>query len=775
MTKGRGGHRMDGDFKPLLEKFGDYEDPHSLAMVCLRVPGLETLIDLTPSEYMEGEQAYYEELARLIAAPYDEIRETMEGQNETVRYEYLFTDEMVIAVLDEYAGGSYWQKDVNDKTKERRETRIKRVCKETREYEEKERGYTNNLVVPWDQYKTPGVQKGWYKVEDGGIIRIEESKDDSGEPIYKKITVCLNPFVLCGKSTPIEDEGVLYKIRYADQEGEIKEFWANMTTLLVKKDLKELFLRKGINCPENNILFECVDYISLSIAYLGIGLKRGYGAIRNGWDDDKTRFVVGDRCVTRDGIDEVLTVAENKNVFENLKKEGSLKEWSRGVNDILSYDIVRFKCYDAMTAPLKALLNIESHVTDHYGNTSAGKTFTSWLALSMIGDAQRLMIGAKSTKKGILVHVRDFSDLPILIDETSDAGDAIGDIVYTLTSNKGRVKSTTSGALDGGEHYRTTAMMTGEKPVRDCLTNSGQMYRVNEIQETLPQLSTGKIKKITDCINQNHGHVIELFIQELFKSEDKLQGIYEKCIEEIPDTTSNIEGRSKLIFACIMTSGIILEKIFKRIGIDAKDPGEVVSNYFKKCILEKPIELEYIRALRVVVDWVGSEYGRFAVVNEFDENDERIKDHSKRYGWVDGQYIDIIGSEFTKKMKDEGFSPTKIKEDWIKEGVTVENDPRRKGTCRFKRGNMTRAGIRIDRQVATILVGDVDEEELRAEKPNPLNRQIVETIKLLSVIHGRADVDMIKEVVGNPNIGGYLDILTKKGIIFKLSETSYKM
>src|SRR5208283_1681567 len=173
--------------------------------------------------------------------------------------------------------------------------------------------------------------------------------------------------------------------------------------------------------------------------------------------------------------------------------------------------------YDSMTAPLKAILGVESHCTDHYSNTSCGKTLSSWIALSMIGDAEQLTIGAKSTPKGILVHGRDFSDLPILIDESSDAGDNLADLVYTLTSNKGRVKNTVTGARDGGEEYHTTVMFTGERPIRDCLMNSGQKYRVTELYGTLPDIPTKEINKVKRVIQDHHGHVIELVIKKIFE------------------------------------------------------------------------------------------------------------------------------------------------------------------------------------------------------------------------------------------------------------------
>jgi putative DNA primase/helicase len=329
-----------------------------------------------------------------------------------------------------------------------------------------------------------------------------------------------------------------------------------------------------------------------------------------------------------------------------------------------------------------------------------------WIALSMIGDAEQLTIGAKSTQKGILVHGRDFSDLPILIDESSDAGDNLADLVYTLTSNKGRVKSTVTGARDGGEEYHTTVMFTGERPIRDCLMNSGQQYRVTELCGTLPVIPTKEINKVKQVIRDHHGHIIELFIKKIFelRENESLPVLYDECLDSLPENISNIQGRSRNIFACIMVAGKILESVFADIGIPNENPIEIVNEYYKKCILENPVELEYIRALRLTLDWVHSEYGRFGEVNlEFD--DITTRDRSRRYGYVDEKYIDIIGTEFTKKMKDEGFSPSKIKQEWLDHGIIKSNDKERPGTQRIRREGRTFAGIRIVRSIAEELIG----------------------------------------------------------------------
>lgn len=92
------------------------------------------------------------------------------------------------------------------------------------------------------------------------------------------------PFVICGISKPLNDDSIYYKVRYKTYSGTEKEFWACQSTLLSLKELKTLFLSKGINCPENNILIETIEYISRSISEFGSCFKKEFSAKRNGWN-----------------------------------------------------------------------------------------------------------------------------------------------------------------------------------------------------------------------------------------------------------------------------------------------------------------------------------------------------------------------------------------------------------------------------------------------------------------------------------------------------------
>jgi putative DNA primase/helicase len=403
-----------------------------------------------------------------------------------------------------------------------------------------------------------------------------------------------------------------------------------------------------------------------------------------------------------------------------------------------------------MTAPLLKKLNIEPHCTDHHNNTSHGKTLTSMLALSAVGYPKGLMIGAKSTAKGILVSVRDYSDLPFLVDETSDVNDDFSDVIYTLTSGKGRVKSTKDGERDGGELYRTSTMFTGENPIRDYLPKSGQQFRVIELNDVIPNMPTQKIDEIKDVMENNYGHIIIPFIQEICKND--IKKIYKDCFALLPKTVNNIEGRSKSIFACIMVAGILLEKIFKEIGIPERDPVKIVNKYFKECIQDNPIELEWMRALRVINDWAIADH------NKFEDGIEELKFNV--VGKISFEYIDIIGTEFTKKMKECGFSATAIKKQLFENGISICTSSRKDGNYTVNVNNKPAAGIRIIRKVMA--------EKLELSKDIPdwcigYTRKVLETVIFLCKMRGSASLKQIQEIVGFTHRLGYsiIDSLEK--------------
>lgn len=667
-------------------------------------------------------------------------------------------------------------------------TKMKSICSENtqvshktsysatpKEKKEFPQDVNSEIEDDWESYVLPNADKGEYSINSNGIFRTETVISSDGDESEKEITVCRTPFVLCGVSKSLTGEESYYKIRYADNYGNIKEYWSSPSVLMSKQDLKKEFLLKNINCPESgNILNETVEYVSNSIRDMGQYFKKEFSAKQCGWTEDKTMFVLGNRVVTKNGTAPMLNIGDSTG-FEALEQRGTLEGWVNGARGVFVHEIIRFRAYDTMSAIINYVLGLESHVTDMYGNTSVGKTFSAQVCLTMVGRIDKLTLSPKSTKNGIFVTVRDYSDIPFLIDETTGEEDKIKDVVYQVIGGIAKMKSTQDGHRDGGEVYRTTCMTTGENMLRDSLDNAGQMYRVVELKADIPVMKTREVELIKKETSENCGHVIDLFLAKVFeKKENKtLCKMYDTCLGELPDTVDNVQGRSKSVFAGIMVAGKILEEVFEEIGIESMDAKEIVNKYFTLCVKERPVEMEWVRALRLVNDWVNIEYRNFAICPE---SGTITNEGNKRCGYIDEHYIDIIGSALTQKLKENGMKPTKIKEDWIANNVIVPKDKR--GNLTFKRNGSTIGGIRIYISKMNEVLGLNFKEGGIEDVPQTESvKKVIKTVRFLTETQGSASVDLIKQIINDTSeeIDSTLCILAKNGNIEKLNNTTFKI
>ena len=147
------------------------------------------------------------------------------------------------------------------------------------------------------------------------------------------------------------------------------------------------------------------------------------------------------------------------------------------------------------------------------------------------------------------------------------------------------------------------------------------------------------------------------YIQCILRHED-LEELYEQCTvktnyEGVASENVDVAERSKGVYEGIMLAGYLCEEVFEEMGIETRSKeqvNEIVNGYFEKCILKTLEGLDHIRALRMIHDWSVENYKNF----ERDNSDK--VDNTNCFGNMKGDYLDIIGTVFTKKMDEWGFS-----------------------------------------------------------------------------------------------------------------------
>jgi len=483
-----------------------------------------------------------------------------------------------------------------------------------------------------------------YKVTDLGIYKIKQTKSPDGNPIDTYQEICSTPCIITAVGRNLDNEELLYKLLLKDPEDVKKEIWKSSTELLQRKGVLQL-QREGLLFTESNAS-DLTDFFRTLISKKTKTLPREYAASKSGWKKDCSLFVVGDKAISANGVTTVLQ--RDNPTAELYTQKGDLNDWTGAAKVLLDFYSVRFKLYSACVPPLLKLLNMSSFVETQQVKSGNLKTTTGWLAASIWGDPERLQINAASTAIGITKTVEFCTDLPIFVDETS-ISDSIKDLVYTVANGVGRSKGNSEGGLVMPSTWSTVLLTTGEKPILPESALTGQQVRVVPLREGVnKKLKPELVSYIQKTIKTNYGHVGILFLQELFKEIDNLASLYEASFKAFPEveTEDITSDRAKGYYAAIAVAGYLLEKVFKSIGIETKDPYTVCKYYFNQNVISNSFVPDHIKALSVAYSWFSANVVYFREDEEYPINHER-------YGWIRDGCVCFIPDKLKKCLNTE--------------------------------------------------------------------------------------------------------------------------
>ncbi|HZK70489.1 MAG TPA: DUF927 domain-containing protein, partial [Clostridia bacterium] len=470
--------------------------------------------------------------------------------------------------------------------------------------------YANDKIEEWSRYIYPDG----YDYKYGKIIREVKDKEDED--------ICLTPLVLCGKSEEQEDGSRYFSIRY-EVDRKQKEFMIKQEDIQNNKRLASLLGSHCINAPDTTLIKKTQSYLAQCIYKYENNLKTVPITVQNGWNEDCSVFALGKWGITADGINPIMTLVDTEQHYKYFNRVGTLKKWVAVVKPIMEYDLSRFLFYDAMTAPLKKPLKIESHTQIHHGDTGRAKSAQENVNSSTFGDPKNMEFIAGSSKVGIMAHVAGMCDIPVDIEEATGktAKGIIAEAVYDIANGKEKGRGQTDGKLRNDiRTFRTTVHVTCENPIREDLNDAGASYRTGQIGDLLPEGLGEMVNAVKRGVQDNYGFYFPIYIKHIIQNKDGLEELYNEALLKI-DTSSElskeskgIAERSKYIYAGVLVAGWLCEEVFEEIGLPIKTKEEVediVNHYFEECIIGDPVEADYVRALRLINDWIITDYRCF--------------------------------------------------------------------------------------------------------------------------------------------------------------------
>lgn len=663
----------------------------------------------------------------------------------------------------------------------------------------------NDQIVDWDKYNYPYG----YGVKDGNLIEkyiVINSK--SGDTEEEERVVSYTPFIFCKRTKPEEGKPTYYTIRYqiSKQDTRQGEFTASMSDLTDQKTMQRLLTDHGILVAANQKDY-VNHYISLYLNEFGHLLKTEELIEQNGWNEDNTLFVMGNNGITKDGIVKVNSMITTDKHITPFKQKGKLECWVQGATPILEFPKPRFMFYHGMSSALIKIVKAEQNVIDACGSTSTGKTATLIVVSSTMGnpstkpDGVALEVG--DSYNPLLSHAAGLKDMPVIFEEvtTKARREATIKAVYNIANGVEKTRAQKNGALRNDVHsISSNVLISCEQPISNEIQNAGGRQRVKDLPNLIEKSieNCEMIDRSKKILDENYGFFYPMLVQKIMSDIDRVKELNDYALTKISANMSSLSkddiatvGRSKFIFASKLVAGYLCEEIFAEIGIPAKTKEEtekLVNDMFKECVLNNPVELDYLRALKEIQSWRATSPSEFYI-----KGSELTSNFKNFSGEVDGNNLKIDEKKLTAKLNAIGLS-TNVYADFFERSVTdratsktirigSDKNPTRGFIISISKMNEI---IRLSGNNNTLGLFEEDEEaeepsnELKPmiKNPDPTIQmrygEIVKYIKFMINDLGRKSIDpSFLELALGYEVTEYLRILKKQSKVKETPEGNY--
>lgn len=216
-----------------------------------------------------------------------------------------------------------------------------------------------------------------------------------------------------------------------------------------------------------------------------------------GWVDNDTKFVVGDREVTVEGIYHTPPSKITKPFISRFQPRGTLEKWSEVFNTYnrKGLEVQAFAALSGFGAPLLKFTGQKGAIINLvHRSAGTGKTTVLRAANSIAGHPEYLLGNPKDTVAGRITYLGVLNNLVRTIDELSNVTkEDLSDFAYECSQGKGKEKSRNdvNTIRDNDTTWRTITLTSSNSSFYQKLMAyknqaDGEMMRIIEMNVPLP-------------------------------------------------------------------------------------------------------------------------------------------------------------------------------------------------------------------------------------------------------------------------------------------------
>ena len=479
---------------------------------------------------------------------------------------------------------------------------------------EDEDGETEVFQIP--EYPFP-----FFRGVNGGIYRKPLSAEEEPIFVYEN-----DLYVVKRMRDPIEKHVAVVRL-HMPTDG-TTEFIVTNKILGKPVEFRELLTSEGV--LGNKKTFDLLtEYLIISLKNLQPKKRAENMRLQFGWADNDSKFIIGDREISRDGTFHSPPSLTTANLAALMVPTGSLEKWKE-VFALYGRPGLEPHAFAALTAfgsPLIKFLGQNGAIVNViHPRSGTGKTTILRMCNSVYGDPDRLCAQPDDTLNARTMRLGIYNNLPFTIDEmTNTKGEEFSSLAYSMSSGRGkdRLKQHSNEMRANLTTWSTMSLCSsnasfGEKLATVKNSADGEMMRMIEYNI-----------EATDVIDPTHAK--NMFDHQLMENYGRAGDIYGTWLvnnlEEAKNTALAVQSRldrelkltpRERVWSAVISANLTGGLIAKQLGLIDWDIKRI--NTWAKGMyytMRDQVQMPVGDVMSIVGDYINRHMQNVLVVNNF--------------------------------------------------------------------------------------------------------------------------------------------------------------
>lgn len=431
---------------------------------------------------------------------------------------------------------------------------------------------SNEVVVETaegvQKYVIPTYPFPYVRGKNGGIYKKPMEEEEELVLVYE-----YDFYPVKRMKHPELGEVALFRL-HLPQDG-VNEFVLPITAVVVKEKLREGIAHHGVVTTGKQIEF-LTHYVAASLKNMQFERKAEIMRTQFGWVDKDSKFILGDREITKDGVFHSPPSAVTKDVAQHVHSRGTLEKWQEVFNmyNLPGLEPHAFAALTGFGSPLLKFTGLEGALINViHPESGSGKSTTLYMCNSIMGHPKRLGSIWKDTANAKIQVLGVMNNLANTIDEITNTTPAeFSELVYSITQGRGknRVKSNANELRVNNTSWQGISLASANASFYEKLgalktAPDGEMMRLLEYHISPNDIiDPARGKELFDHqLFDNYGHAGEVYLQwlvnNLEEAKDLLMKVQARLDKQLQVTQK--ERFWSATAACNITGGLIAKNL----------------------------------------------------------------------------------------------------------------------------------------------------------------------------------------------------------------------